>query len=305
MAGKAEALQASIGGNMAESMGAGVRLHSSAKTPEAQAVADRRAGVKRLREAGYIELSKITPDPAQVRKEFSESSIKQLGASLKKFGVLQPIQVRWSQELSKYVIVSGERRYRAAMLIELESLPCVFGDEEMSESEKKQRQLTENCLREDLSSIEQAHAFKELMDLNSWNGQQLAEALCLSNSHVSQSLAVLSLPADIQEKVEEGVISGAAAYEVSRLPDETSKREVAEKIQSENLSREETREVVRKKKGKTSAKPKARPTTEKKFVTSKATVSLKFKKKNVTYGDILAALEEATKLHLDSKKAAA
>ena len=83
-------------------------------------------GRTRDRLAGHMEIDRIIPDPDQPRKFFSEESLEQLAASLKKTGQLQPIRVRWSEEHAKWVIISGERRYRAALLAGLKTVSCSF-----------------------------------------------------------------------------------------------------------------------------------------------------------------------------------
>jgi len=300
---KEATLQRSLGGNMAESMGAGPRPNGAA-VPAPQPVSDQQAGRSRMREAGYMLIANIVPDPEQVRKEFN--GLQKLADSIKKFGVLQPIEVRWKGELGKHVIMQGERRYRAAKLSGLESIPCIFGEGELGESEKKQRQLTENCLREDLTPMEQANAFQELMVLNSWNAQQLAEALCLSKALVSQRLAVLrNLAEDLLKKVDDGTLSGAAAYQVSQLSDASAQREVVDLVQRDNLNRDQTAEIVRERKGKTRKAKSGRPTTTKTFRTTKARVSIKFNKKRVSDADVLAVLDELREQLNPAKKRAA
>src|SRR4029453_6326106 len=126
-----------------------------------------------------------------------------------------PIRVRWNAEHAKWVIISGERRYRAAMIAGLKTIACLFIDRPLTESEIRQESLIENLLREDLRPIEAAHGYRELMELNDWTMQQVAEALNITKGTISKALALLKLPEDIQDQVEQGTISPSSGYEVS------------------------------------------------------------------------------------------
>jgi len=92
-------------------------------------------------------------------------------------GQLAPIRVRWSDELGKWVIIAGERRWRATKLAGLPTIECYFHAGELSRAETLEQQLIENLLREDLKPIEEAKAFQSLMNLNGWNGKQVAQTL--------------------------------------------------------------------------------------------------------------------------------
>ncbi len=124
---RAEQLAERLGRNMNESLG--VRL----MTPESQAAAGKvipgvspEDGRTRDRQAGHMELDRIMPDPDQPRKTFTEESLQQLAQSLKTAGQLQPIRVRWNADHAKWVIISGERRYRAAIIAGLKTIACLF-----------------------------------------------------------------------------------------------------------------------------------------------------------------------------------
>jgi ParB family chromosome partitioning protein len=291
---RAEKLAERLAGNMNESLG--VRLVAaevegvSARVIPAVSPED---GRTRDRLAGHMEVERIIPDPDQPRKYFSDESIAQLAESLKKTGQLQPIRVRWSAEHGKWVIISGERRYRAAVLAGLKTVSCLFSDRPLTESEIRQESLIENLLREDLRPIEAASGYRQLMELNGWTVLQVAEALNVSKGTVSKALSLLKLPEDIQSQVEEGTISASSGYEVSRLKDEGAQRELATRIVTEGLKRDEAGEAV----GKT-ARPKAkaaekRPTTTKVMNVAGARLSITWQKKVVRTRDIIEVLEAA------------
>lgn len=294
MSSRAEKLAERLSANMSESLG--VRL----VTPESQGLPARgipsvspEDGRTRDRLAGHMELERVVADPNQPRKFFSDESIAQLAASLKKTGQLQPIRVRWSEDLAKWVIISGERRYRAALLAGLKTVSCLFLDRPLTESEIRQESLIENLLREDLRPIEAANGYQQLMDLNGWTMQQVADALNITKGTVSKALSLLKLPDDIQVQVERGTISPSSGYEVSRLKDEDAQRELATRIVSDGLKRDEAGEAV----GKT-ARPRAkttekRPTTTKVLNVSGARLSITWQKKTVRTKDIVEVLEAA------------
>ena len=110
------------------------------------------------------------------------------------------------------MIISGERRWRAAQKAGLTEIECCFREAELSSSEILEEQLIENCLREDLQPIEEAQAFAALMRLNSWTGKEVAKALRVHPSRVSRALALLKLPEEIQEQVNTGEIPARSAY---------------------------------------------------------------------------------------------
>jgi ParB family chromosome partitioning protein len=253
MATRSDKLKERLGSNMAESMGAGAANEpaSPGSTPPAGAggVASKHDGVKPLREARTIRLENLARDPEQPRQIFDAESLDRLAKSLAARGQLQPIRVRWSQEQGKYLIVAGERRWRAAMLAGMESLQAVVVERELTPSELLQEQLVENCLREDLQPIEQAKAFRALMDGNGWSARRVGDELHMANSTVVKALALLDLDPAVQGKVDAGELSPAAAYEVSKLEKAEDQREVAGRIVSERLTRDEAAVAVREKSG--------------------------------------------------------
>ncbi len=175
-------------------------------------------GRRALRNFGTLELEQVMPDPDQPRLEFSEQEIILLAKSIHEKGQFHPIHVRWSEEHSKWIIISGERRYRATLASWLPTINCRFQDAELSKTEILEQQLVENLLRQDLRPIEEAKAFSELMDLNDWTATQLSEAIRVSQSKIARALSLLKLAPDIQSLVEQGQLSASAAYTISRLP---------------------------------------------------------------------------------------
>ena len=187
-------------------------------------------GRRPLRNVGRIEIKQVIPDPDQPRTEFSEESIQRLGQSIREKGQLAPIRVRWSEAQRKWIIVCGERRWRAVTAAGLPTIDCYFDDGmNASESEILEQQMVENLLRDNLSPLDLARGFSALIKLNNWTRKQVAASLHIPASTVSRALALLDLPSDVQEQVEKGAVAARSAYEISKLDDATEQRRLAEK----------------------------------------------------------------------------
>jgi ParB family chromosome partitioning protein len=240
----AESLKNRLGQNMAESMG-DATAGAGALPPGFATPSGRYAGCTRIKDALAIELGRIIPDPSQPRKEFDEEGLRELAASLKDRGQLQPVRVRYDEALEKWVIIAGERRYRAAVLAGLKTLACIEARGDQTPDEILTDQLVENCLREDLKPIEQANAYKALMDRRGWSYRELAEFLHISKGTISKAVSLLSLPEPVQELVEEGTLSPHTAYEVSRLNDASEQLAMAKQIVERKLTAEDAAQAVR------------------------------------------------------------
>ena len=243
----------SIGGNMAESMGARERDLRPALSPVPLA---RDVGRSPIRDVGRVAIELVIPDPDQPRVEFTRDALDRLAQSIRDKGQLSPIRVRWSEDLGKWLIVSGERRWRATRLAGLPTIDCHFHEGDLSRSEVLEQQLIENLLREDLQPIEEARAFAALIELQGWSGRQLAESLRIPASKVTRSLALLKLPADMQESVARGEIAARSAYELSKVNDEEGRRSLAERAAAGAITSDGLARAARSRKGK--AAPKAR-----------------------------------------------
>lgn len=241
--GKADELLKTVGGIIAES--ASVRATPAAMPSAAATTAppggDRLAGVTRSKAAMEIPLAKIERDTAQPREEFDPEALGRLETSIRANGVLQPIGVRWDEGRGRYMILFGERRFRAAGMAGLASIPCVVSDRPMDPAERLAVQLVENALREDLKPLEQAKAYRALMDARGWSGNTLAKELGISQSSVVQALRQLELPAAVQARIESGELAPSVAYEISKLDDPEAQKELADRAVSEGLSRAEVK----------------------------------------------------------------
>jgi ParB family chromosome partitioning protein len=197
-----------------------------------------------------VPIEKVMPDPSQPRTEFDEESLQELSASISSKGQLQPIRVRWMDGESKWIIIAGERRWRAAQMARLATIDCFFHEDELSPSEVLEEQIIENLQRRALKPMDEARAFKTLMKMNAWKKKEVAEALGIHPTKVGRTLKLLHLPKDIQSRIESGELPARTAYEISKLGDESQQRALLSEVSSENLTNKQARNRVRVKKGK-------------------------------------------------------
>ncbi len=160
----------------------------------------------------FIPVSDIDIDPDQPRRVFDEEALEQLSSSIGEYGVISPILVRVS-EGGTYRLISGERRFRAAKMAGLDSIPAMIEQEETEGASLLSKQLVENLQREDLGSMERALAIGQLRDQFSLSVREIAQKLGISKSSVQRSLDILSLPDDLQA----ALIAGASESKVLTL----------------------------------------------------------------------------------------
>jgi ParB family chromosome partitioning protein len=244
--GKLEELARLTAGNVQDSIGVGRPARAADAPAPAPSAPARWQGVTKMRNAVEIPVDKIVPDPDQPRDEFDEDSLGRLAESLRTRGQLQPVRVRWDEGRERYMILVGERRWRAARMAGLPSLSAVVVEGSIPPSELLAIQLIENCLREDLRPIEQAKAFKALMEQNGWSARQVARELAIDHTGVARALALLTLPGDVQEAVEAGQIAPRTAYELTKIDDPAEQAEAAREAAAGRLKRDELAERTRK-----------------------------------------------------------
>jgi ParB family chromosome partitioning protein len=196
-------------------------------------------GRKKLEGAAVIALDRIVPDPDQPRKEFDAEELQQLADSIKTRGQLQPIRVRWDGATDRYVVVVGERRYRASKLAGLETIAAVVVSGEATAEDLLEDQLVENALRSDLKPIEQAMAYRTLMESRGLSQRQLAERLHVSPAAIARQVLLLELPPQIQQEVESGTIAAYTAYQLTKVEDPVEQASMARQAAAGQLSREE------------------------------------------------------------------
>lgn len=187
-----------------------------------------------------IEISKIIRNPNQPRKNFDETALQELADSIKQNGVLQPILVR--KIGGKYQIVAGERRYQASKLAGLKEIPAVVRD--IDDKEVFQLALIENLQRSDLSPMEEAKGYRQLIDSQGLTQEGLAKILSKSRSAIANTLRLMDLPTVVQEMIEQGLLTAGHARAILAVPTEEGRVELAQKVVKENLTVRQTENLA-------------------------------------------------------------
>lgn len=187
-----------------------------------------------------ISLDLIDPNLQQARKKFAEEQMLELVESIKQHGVIQPILVR--QNGSRYLIIAGERRYRAARKAGLSSIPAVV--KIMQEQEYKEVSLIENLQRENLNALEEANGIKELMEEHGLTQDQIAQRLSKSRPYIANSLRLLSLCDKVKDYIADGSISAGHARALVVLPKDIQIK-IAERIKVDELSVRQTEALIK------------------------------------------------------------
>lgn len=190
-----------------------------------------------------IEMDLIQPRPDQPRQNFDEESLRELSESIKQHGVLQPILLRPLGGI--YQIVAGERRWRAARLAELNTIPAVV--KEMPDVQAAEISLVENLQRKDLNAVEEARALQKLSEEFNYTQEQLSNRLGKSRSHIANTIRLLSLPQKVLDMVEKGMISAGHARALVGLS-QTEQYRMAAQIAGKGMSVRDIEEKVRKSK---------------------------------------------------------
>jgi len=199
-------------------------------------------GVTRTKDHARIEVGRIVADPGQPRKTFDAEPLTRLAMSLKSRGQLQPIRVRWDEGAGNYVVVVGERRWRAAQEAELTHLECIVHDRPLTEGELRLIQIQENLLREE------AEGMRALMEEGGFTQARLADELGFSQASIARGLALLGLAPEVQSRVIDGTLTAAAAYPISQLETAEEQAEVAAEAVAGDLRSGDVQEIVRKRK---------------------------------------------------------
>ncbi len=187
-----------------------------------------------------VAVNAIDPNTQQPRKSFDDEKLKELSQSIKTYGVVQPIIVQ--QNGDRYIIIAGERRYRASRLAGLKTVPVVI--KEYSRSEFMEVSLVENLQREDLNPIEEAQAMRMLMNEHDLSQDVLSERIGKSRSAVANTLRLLNLPEAVQDLVISGDLSSGHARCLVALEDDEEKLSLAKKIISLGLSVRATEDII-------------------------------------------------------------
>lgn len=187
-----------------------------------------------------LSISEIVRNPNQPRKTFDEDKLEELADSIRQNGVLQPILVR--RKGQNYEIVAGERRYQASKLAGLKEIPAVV--REIDDDKVFQLALIENLQRSDLSPIEEAKGYKQLLTSRSLTQEELAKILSKSRSAIANTLRLMDLPVEVQHMMEQGLLTAGHARAILAVPSEEGRIKLAKKVVTESLTVRQTENLA-------------------------------------------------------------
>ena len=213
---------------------------------------------KPMAEMVEIALSDIIPNPTQPRTEFDEEALEELADSIRQLGLIQPITVK--REGEKYIIISGERRWRAAEKAELKRVPAYI--REVDDTTLHAMALVENIQREDLNAIEISLGMQRLVEECGLTQEALAERLGKKRSTVANYLRLLNLPEEIQLAIKGGIISMGHAKALAAVDSKAKQLSLLKRCIKNNLSVRQLEELVRLA---SEAKPKATPVVDEEY----------------------------------------
>ncbi|QGR03872.1 ParB/RepB/Spo0J family partition protein [Ehrlichia ruminantium] len=188
-----------------------------------------------------IPINLLNPSTSQPRKIFNKESLKELAESIAKHGIIQPIVVRKNPHKTSYEIIAGERRWRASILAKLKSVPVIV--KEVTDSQCFELSIIENIQRQDLTPIEEAEAYKKLIDTFSYTHEDLASILGKSRSYITNMIRILSLPQSVKSMVNDKTISFGHARALVNIE---NVEEIIQKIINSNLNVRQTELLVKK-----------------------------------------------------------
>ncbi len=196
-----------------------------------------------VRVSGFqmIPISQIIPNVDQPRKEFSDEAIKDLAASIKEKGILQPVIVTKRGE-NQYMLICGERRFRASTLCGLTEIPAVIKD--LAKDDFLEWALIENIQRQDLNAIEEAEAYRRLAEERMLSQEEIAKRVGKERSTVTNTLRLLRLPDEVQIYLASGQLSAGHARAILGLMTPEHQRQMAKRIVQENLSVRQVEAIV-------------------------------------------------------------
>lgn len=188
-----------------------------------------------------VPIERLAANPDQPRRHFDAEALEELAESIRQKGVIQPLIVRPTRQEGHYEIVAGERRWRASQLAQLHEVPVLVRD--FSDAEVLEVAIIENVQRADLSALEEALAYRQLMDRFGHTQEKIAEALSRSRSHIANTMRLLTLPQEVQNMISAGTLTAGHARALISSPDAVA---LAAKVVGKGLSVRATEDLVRK-----------------------------------------------------------
>ncbi|GAW93656.1 ParB/RepB/Spo0J family partition protein [Calderihabitans maritimus] len=190
-----------------------------------------------------LKVESINPNRYQPRKEFDDAKLEELANSIKQHGIVQPVVVRPLGN-GNYELVAGERRWRACCKLGMKTIPAII--KEMSDREATEAALIENVQREDLNPLEEAWAYRTLIEEFKLTQEEVARRVGKSRSFIANTLRLLSLPCSVQDMVSEGLLTAGHARALLAVEDSAVQEELANRVVAKGLSVRETEALVRK-----------------------------------------------------------
>ena len=188
----------------------------------------------------HLQLDEVHPNKAQPRREFNEQPLNELMDSISQNGILQPVIVRADE--NGYEIIAGERRWRAACLLELDTIPAIV--RQADDAKTLELALVENLQREDLNPIEQARAYKALIDQFDLTQEQLAQRIGKTRSSIANTIRLLDLAQEVQDFVSRGTLSMGHARAILALSKPAEQIRLARKVIDRGLSVRQVEQIV-------------------------------------------------------------
>lgn len=188
-----------------------------------------------------VALTEIRPNPHQPRKEFNQEALEELAHSIQQNGVLQPVILRASS-VQGYELIAGERRVRASEIAGKDTVPAII--RQLSETQMIEMAVLENLQREDLTAMEEAEAYQTLMDKLNLTQEEVGKRLGKSRPYITNSLRLLKLPAEVQDMLQNQLISYGVARTLLSLKDKSQMVALAKRAVSESLTVRQLEKVV-------------------------------------------------------------
>jgi len=204
---------------------------------ETQTVSASPSGKNKEQDIVQLPVNQLVPNPGQPRKNFDETELQELADSIKTYGIIQPIIAANAGD-GTYIIIAGERRTRAAKIAGLSVVPVIIRD--YTDQKRLEISLIENIQRSDLNPIEEAAAFKNLMDFSNLSQDELATRMGKNRSTVANALRLLKLPIEIQKSIEEGKVSSGHARALLSVTDVKLRDRLFKEILAGEVSVRET-----------------------------------------------------------------
>jgi len=230
--------------------GLGALIPGTEKTSEPQEVSSKERVMQ-------LELEKIVPNKNQPRSRFKDETLDELAESIRQFGVLQPIIVRKIPDEEKYEIIAGERRFRATQKNELDTIPALVV-EDVDDTSSLEMALIENIHRDNLSPMEQAYCYKQLIDEFNITHKEMSERIGKSRTAITNTMRLLTLPLEVQKLLDDDLITEGHARAILGIDGMEDQIRLAKKAAEKGMSVREVENLAEKKKQQSGADSKSK-----------------------------------------------